>query len=105
MSGRRRDCMTGPTRHLLPYFQRQETWEGGASGYRGGEGPLRVQACKFVDPLVEAFAAAGREAGYGWTDDYNGHDQDGFGRLQMTINRGRRQSAATAYLRPAPRPI
>ncbi|MEM7224134.1 MAG: choline dehydrogenase [Pseudomonadota bacterium] len=87
--------------HLLPYFQRLETWEGGTDDFRGGEGPVHVQACKFADPLVEAFAAAGREAGYGWTDDYNGRSQDGFGRLQMTIKRGRRQSAATAYLRPA----
>ena len=87
--------------HLLPYFRRQETWEGGAGDFRGGEGPIHVQACKFADPLVEAFAAAGREAGYDWTEDYNGARQAGFGRLQMTIKRGCRQSAATAYLRPA----
>ena len=86
---------------LLPYFQRQETWEGGGSDYRGGDGPLRVQTCKYQDPLVESFAAAGREAGHAWTDDYNGESQDGFGRLQMTIHRGRRCSAATGYLRPA----
>jgi choline dehydrogenase/4-pyridoxate dehydrogenase len=51
--------------------------------------------------LVEAFAEAGRDAGHGWTDDYNGPKQDGFGRLQMTIRDGRRCSAAVAYLRPA----
>lgn len=86
---------------LLPYFRRQESWEGGGSRYRGGDGPLRVQTCKYQDPLVEAFGVAGREAGLGWTDDYNGETQEGFGRLQMTIHRGRRCSAATAYLRPA----
>ena len=86
---------------LLPYFRRQESWEGGGSRYRGGDGPLRVQNCKYQDPLVEAFGVAGREAGHDWTDDYNGETQDGFGRLQMTIDRGRRCSAATAYLRPA----
>ena len=85
---------------LLPYFRRQETWEGGGSAYRGGDGPLRVQNCKYRDPLVEAFGAAGREAGLGWTEDYNGETQEGFGRLQMTIDRGRRCSGATAYLRP-----
>ena len=87
--------------HLLPYFRRQETWEGGANAFRGGDGPLRVQTCKYADPLVEAFAAAGREAGHAWTDDYNGETQEGFGRLQMTISQGRRYSGATAYLRPA----
>ena len=86
---------------LLPYFQRQETWEAGGNDYRGGDGPLRVQTCKYQDPLVESFAVAGCEAGHAWTDDYNGETQDGFGRLQMTIHRGRRCSAATGYLRPA----
>jgi choline dehydrogenase/4-pyridoxate dehydrogenase len=85
----------------LPYFRKQESWEGGASQWRGGDGPLGTQTCKYQDPLVEAFAAAGASAGHPWTDDYNGERQEGFGRLQMTIRRGRRSSAATAYLRPA----
>ena len=87
--------------HMLPYFRRQEHWEGGADGFRGTGGPLNVQFCKYKDPLVEAFGEAGREAGHPWTRDYNGESQDGFGRLQMTIRRGRRCSAASAYLRPA----
>jgi len=89
--------------HVLPYFKKQETWEGGGSDYRGGDGPLGVQHCKFQDPLVGAFAEAGKAAGYGWSDDYNGEHQEGFSRLQMTIQHGRRCSGATAYLRPARR--
>src|SRR5882757_9172480 len=85
----------------LPYFRRQESWERGADAYRGGEGPLTTQTCRYQDPLLDAFAAAGKSAGHGWTDDYNGERQEGFGRLQMTIRKGRRCSAATAYLRPA----
>lgn len=85
----------------LPYFRKQERWEGGASLWRGGEGPLSTQTCKYNDPLVDAFAEAGMSAGHGWTDDYNGDRQEGFARLQMTIDRGRRSSTATAYLRPA----
>jgi 4-pyridoxate dehydrogenase len=50
---------------------------------------------------MEGFAAAARDLGYPWTEDYNGERQEGFGQLQMTIADGRRQSAATAYLRPA----
>ena len=87
--------------HALPYFKKQETWEGGENLWRGGNGPLGVQTCKYQDPLVEAFAAAGPDAGYAWTDDYNGAQQEGFGRLQMTIKDGRRCSGATGYLRPA----
>ena len=86
---------------VLPYFRKQESWEGGADGYRGGEGPLSTQFCRYQDPLVEAFGEAGRSAGFGWTDDYNGAQQEGFGRLQMTIRKGRRCSGATGYLRPA----
>lgn len=85
----------------LPYFKRQESWAGGADAFRGGDGPLGTQPCAYQDPLVEAFAEAGRSAGFGWTDDYNGARQDGFARLQMTIRDGRRSSGATAYLRPA----
>jgi 4-pyridoxate dehydrogenase len=86
---------------VLPYFRRAERWEGGATIYRGGEGPLAVQRCRYEDPLVEAFAAAGAAAGHPWTDDYNAESQLGLSRLQMTIDRGRRASTARAYLRPA----
>ncbi|MBC7281073.1 choline dehydrogenase [Hoeflea sp.] len=86
---------------VLPYFRKQETWEGGANSYRGGSGPLNVQHCRYKDPLIDAFAEASIQAGYPQTDDYNGEQQEGFSRLQMTISKGRRSSTATAYLRPA----
>jgi 4-pyridoxate dehydrogenase len=86
---------------LLPYFRRQEAWEGGASDYRGGDGPLSTGMARYEDPLIEACLAAGAEAGFPATPDYNGAAQEGFARLQHTIRRGRRCSAAVAYLRPA----
>ncbi len=85
---------------VLPYFKRLERWEGGADAWRGGDGPVGVQFCKYDDALLDGFAAAGREAGFPWTDDYNGAEQEGFARLQMSIANGRRCSSATAYLRP-----
>jgi 4-pyridoxate dehydrogenase len=85
----------------LPYFRKLERWEGGANAYRGGDGPVTTQFCRYEDPLLGAYAEAGKTAGYAWTDDYNAAVQEGFGRLQMTIRKGRRCSAATAYLRPA----
>src|SRR5882672_8694098 len=87
--------------HVLPYFRRQESWEGGASAYRGGDGPLTTRRARYRDPLVEAYCAAGEAAGHPLTDDYNGEQQEGFGRSQQTIRDGRRCSAADAYLRPA----
>ncbi|MEQ1952154.1 choline dehydrogenase [Mesorhizobium sp. CN2-181] len=86
---------------VLPYFKKQERWEGGESRFRGGNGPLNTQFCRYKDALIEAFAQASVEAGYPQTDDYNAERQEGFGRLQMTIANGRRASTASAYLRPA----
>lgn len=86
---------------VLPYFRKQESWEGGENIYRGGSGPVSTQFCRYKDTLIDAFAQASVQAGYPQTDDYNGAQQDGFGRLQMTIAKGRRSSTATAYLRPA----
>ena len=86
---------------VLPYFRKQETWEGGASAYRGGDGPLSTRGSRYEDPIVDAFLSAGREAGFPYTADYNAEDQEGFAVLQNTIRNGRRCSAAVAYLRPA----
>ncbi|KFB09006.1 GMC family oxidoreductase [Nitratireductor basaltis] len=85
---------------VLPYFKKQESWEGGADDYRGGSGPLSTQHCRYKDPLIDAFAEASVEAGYPQTSDYNGASQEGFSRLQMTISNGRRSSTSSAYLRP-----
>jgi len=86
---------------VLPYFRRQESWEGGAGPYRGGDGPLTVGTARYADPLVEACLAAGRALQLPATPDYNGAQQEGLGRIQQTIRNGRRCSAAEAYLRPA----
>jgi choline dehydrogenase/4-pyridoxate dehydrogenase len=87
--------------HVLPYFRRQESWEGGADAWRGGDGPLTTRFSRYEDPLVEAVLASGEAAGHPFTEDYNGARQEGFGRWQCTIRGGRRCSAADAYLRPA----
>ncbi|MEX1206974.1 MAG: choline dehydrogenase [Dongiaceae bacterium] len=86
---------------VLPYFKRSETREIGADDYRGGDGPLHVATGACRNPLYNAFIEAGQQAGYPFTEDMNGYQQEGFGRMDMTIDRGRRCSAARAYLRPA----
>ena len=87
--------------HALPYFKRQESWEGGTTEYRGGDGPIATRYTHYEDPLIEAFKEAGTACGHPSTEDYNGAQQHGFGRTQSTVVKGRRASAATAYLRPA----
>ena len=87
--------------HVLPYFRRQESWEGASNAYRGGDGPLTTRLSRYDDPLVEAYIAACEAAGIHRNPDYNGAEQEGIARSQMTIRDGRRCSAAVAYLRPA----
>ena len=90
---------------VLPYFKRMESWHDGGHGgdpdWRGTDGPLHVSRGPRDNPLHEAFVSAGREAGYELTDDYNGQKQEGFGPMEQTVWKGRRWSAANAYLRPA----
>lgn len=86
---------------VLPYFKRMETAHGGEEGWRGTDGPLHVTRGTLANPLYRAFTDAGQEAGYPFTADYNGARQEGFGPMEMTVWRGRRWSAANAYLRPA----
>ena len=88
-------------RHVQPYFKRQETSHGGEDGWRGTNGPLHVKRGPRTNPLYQAFVEAGRQAGYPVTEDYNGHQQEGFGAMEMTVHDGIRWSAANAYLRPA----
>jgi len=86
---------------VLPYFKRMEHWHGGASEWRGASGPLHVTRGPRSNPLFDAFIAAGQQAGYPVSEDYNGARQEGFGPMEATIYKGRRWSAANAYLRPA----
>ena len=87
--------------HVLPYFRRAERWEGGASAYRGGDGPLHTIFPKSGDPINEAIIESGKLAGFPFTEDYNGAEQEGFCYSQSTIKHGHRCSAAIAYLHPA----
>ncbi|RMX48244.1 hypothetical protein pdam_00005452, partial [Pocillopora damicornis] len=85
----------------LPYFRKSQTHELGSDDYRGGGGPLHVSRGKSNNPLYQAFIDAGVEAGYPFTDDMNGYQQEGFGWMDMTIHKGFRWNTANAYLRPA----
>jgi choline dehydrogenase len=86
--------------HCLPYFKRMETCLAGADEYRGGDGPLKLERGPATTPLFDAFFEAVQQAGYALTSDVNGRRQEGFAKFDRTIYRGRRLSAARAYLHP-----
>jgi len=85
---------------VLPYFKRSETLDDGGNDFHGGQGPLYVSHGRTPNPLFSAFVEAGRAAGHPYTEDFNGAQQEGVGRYQLTIKDGERCSASFAYLRP-----
>ena len=87
-------------RHCLPYFKKMETCLAGADDFRGGEGPLILERGPCENPLFDAFFEAVQEAGHPLTSDVNGYRQEGFAAFDRNISRGRRWSAARAYLHP-----
>jgi choline dehydrogenase len=85
---------------VLPYFKRLESTDRGDDLYRGRSGPVKVVGGPCAFPVYDAFFEAGSQLGYGWTDDFNGRRQEGFGIFERNIDNGVRASASWAYLRP-----
>ena len=86
--------------HCLPYFKLMENCLAGGDEYRGDTGPLVLERGPATNPLFQAFFAAVQEAGYPITKDVNGYQQEGFAAFDRNVHRGRRLSAARAYLHP-----
>ncbi len=88
--------------HCLPYFKKMETALAADPDdpWRGHHGPLVLERGPATNPLFRAFFDAAQEAGYPRTDDVNGYRQEGFAAFDRNIHRGRRLSAARAYLHP-----
>lgn len=87
--------------NVLPYFRRAERRAEGGDEYRGGAGSLDTTYGPMKNPLYQAWIDAAAQAGYSVTKDINGAQQEGFGRMDMTVRDGARCSAAKAFLRPA----
>ena len=90
-------------RDVLPYFIRMERNEGGASDFRGGEGPLRISNLRTSHPLSDLFIESALAHGIPPNEDFAGATLEGVGPVQATQHRGWRHSAADAYLRPVRR--
>ncbi|RKE70599.1 GMC family oxidoreductase [Pseudorhodoplanes sinuspersici] len=87
---------------VLPYFRKSENNEQFQdSPYHGRGGPMNVTDLESYNPLVDIMCEAAESLQLARTADFNGKEQEGFGRRQVTVRRGRRESAATAFLRNA----
>ncbi|WP_255197104.1 GMC family oxidoreductase [Halorarius litoreus] len=86
---------------VLPYFERAEHFAPGATKYHGQGGPLTVSEPRSPNTLSEAFVDAAAEVGHERNDDFNGEQQEGVGLYHLTQKKGKRHSAADAYLKPA----
>ncbi len=87
--------------HCLPYFRRMENCLAGSDQWRGDDGPLVLERGPATNPLFDAWLEAGVQAGFRRSDDVNGYRQEGFAAFDKNVHRGRRLSAARAYLHPA----
>ena len=83
---------------VLPYFKRLENHSRGSNDYRGDKGPIRVCVQEDLPPLQQAFLEAGQQAGHPFTNDVNGHQQEGFCRFDMNIDDGVRASTGYSFL-------
>ena len=90
-------------KHCLPYFKKCETRNIGGDEYHGDSGPLSVTKGEAKNPLFQAWMLAGQQAGYPYTEDMNGYQQEGLGPMDRTTRNGSRGSTAVTYLRPAMR--
>ena len=88
-------------RELLPYFQRSERFHRNDPAFHGNAGPVTVSRPGLRHPFAKAFVEAGVQAGFGFMDDSNGAQREGFGPVDVTVNKGVRASASRAYLGPA----
>ena len=87
--------------HCLPYFKKMENCLADQNNvFRGNNGPLKLERGPVKGPLFAAFFKATEQAGYPRTDDVNGYRQEGFAAFDRNVYRGRRLSAARAYLYP-----
>jgi choline dehydrogenase len=85
---------------VLPAFRRSENHIQRHGEFHNEDGELTVCRARGSNPLMDVFTEAGTQAGYPANDDFNGATQEGFGRYDFTIRKGKRWSTSWAFLRP-----
>jgi choline dehydrogenase len=86
---------------VLPYFKQSEDYAPGDPSVRGKGGVLRVEDYRTILPLTHRFVDAARQAGFAYSKDLNGRQQEGVGYSQMTRNGRFRGSTARTFLAAA----
>jgi choline dehydrogenase len=87
---------------VLPYFRKSEDSWRGEGPYHGKGGPVHVRPIDSPHLLHDEMMATAQAAGFPTSEDLAGECPEGFARGEQTVDRrGRRVSAATAYLKPA----
>ena len=87
---------------VLPYFRKSETYKQGKDAeYRGTGGPLKVEDYRTILPLTHKFIEGAQQAGYKFSKDLNGREQEGVGYSQMTRKGRWRGSTAQTFLKEA----
>ncbi len=86
---------------VLTHFRKVETYSGKPSQYRGAHGPLQISDLRNHNPACKAWLQAAREYGLPDNPDFNGESSHGIGSYQLTLRGRWRDSAATAFLKPA----
>lgn len=94
-------CQGWSYKDVLPYFKRAENNERFAGAVHGVDGPLSVSDQRHIHYLTKAWVRSAQELGINYNPDFNSGTQAGVGFYQVTMKKGRRSSAASAYLRPA----
>src|SRR5580692_11634703 len=95
-------CRGWSYEEVLPFFRKSETYRGGGDPeYRSEGGPLIVEDYRTILDLTHKFVEAAREAGFEFTPDYNGKQQEGVAYSQMTRRGKWRGSTAQTFLREA----
>jgi choline dehydrogenase-like flavoprotein len=84
----------------LPYFKRAEDNQRIRDDFHGQGGELTVSDPVWLSSLAPFFAESAAGVGIVPNGDFNGAEQDGAGPMQLTQKRGRRWSAADAFLHP-----
>jgi choline dehydrogenase len=86
---------------VLPYFKRHENHFMGESDAYSVGGELRIEAPRVRWDLLDAFRKAAEQAGIKSVADFNTGDNEGCCAFHVNQKRGRRWSAARAFLKPA----
>ena len=86
--------------NVLPYFQKSENIEGLSREFRNDQGPLRLSRSENGNVLTKVYLEAAAQAGHEINNDMNGYKQEGFGLMDTTIFKGKRQSTSHTYLHP-----